>query len=212
MADNVTTTHDAPRPEGAQTTPVQPEGTGPRQEPGGRTYTEAEIGRLLAAERERIRNQYADYDQLKGQLTELQGTLQDKDKTLEQKEQALGEFQQLQAQWEEERAVRDLRDQVIEQARAAGFRVPTDAYALLDMAEATAEPDKIGQLVAKLAEDRPDLLGQRVPGTGATQPRRSGQPEGETREQRLQRLGLRPGASALFEGGGVMTPPGFEEA
>ena len=176
-------------------------------------YTDEEIGRLMASERERIRGQFADYEELKTQRAELTETLADTNATLAEKETAISEFAAKEAGWETERATAALRQVIVEAATAAGFRVPTDAYALIDRELATAKPEDVKELVAALADSRADLLGElgpSVPGTGATQPRRSGQPDGETREQKLTRLGLATGGNQIFEGGGVILPPGME--
>ncbi len=198
-------------PNGNPGTDPQPGGGTEGQEP---KFTQAEVNRFIQQRLEREQAKYADYDELKTQLGELRQTLDDTKATVAEKEEAIGTFQIAQAQWEEERASRDLRDKIVEAARGAGFRYPEDAYDKLDLAEVTADPEKVSDFVTKLAEKRPDLLGKQVPGTGTTQPSRSGQTRAgaETKEEQLARLGIRPNVKVLERlGGQLILPPGFED-
>lgn len=190
-------------------TPGQGETQAPESTGGTKLFTQEELNRIVQERLARERAKYADYDKLKEQLEELQKVLQDKDKTIEEKEAALAEFQEKQAALEEEAATLKLRQQILSAATQLGFRYPTDAEKLLDWSQLTAEPEKVEEAVKKLAKERPDLLGTTVPPTGTTAPRRGTGTAGETEEERLARLGLRPGPINIWKsgpGGGVVFP------
>ena len=209
MADETTTTTNV-------TTTAPPNVPGDGIQPqGAATFTQEQVNAIVADRLRRERDKVSDYEEIKNLSDELKKSLDDSKATLDEKEAALAEFQDKQAQWEQELAARDLKDAIVEAGREAGFRVPSDAFALMDLAEAASDPEKVGELVAALAEARPDLLGtpSKPPATSATQPAMSRQPAPgeETDQQKRQRLGLAAGAKDLFGGGGVILPAGMEE-
>ena len=195
------------------TTPPNVPGDG-KQLQGVPVFTQAQVDAIVGERLRRDREKYSDYDELKKLSDDLKTALDDSKATLEQKEQAIADFQDAQAQWEVERAARDLRDSMMGAMREAGFTHPEQDYALLDFAQATEAPDKVGDQVAALAEARPDLVGgtPRPPATGATQPIMGRQPAPgeETYEQKLQRMGFAPGGAGFFAGGQLITPPDME--
>lgn len=188
-----------------------------------KTFTQAELDRILADRLKRQKEQFADYDQLKtareeldqikaGQLSE-QEKLQKKLETLEKKA-AEAEAKAL----EKERMAQEIliRSAILSEAAKLGFADPEDAYLLLGTKPALGEdgqPVGVAEAVAALAEKRPYLLRQgtnqqRIPAEPFNPSGPSG-PLKETDEQRRQRLYNKSGqvfdtAEAIKRGGGVV--------
>lgn len=117
--------------------------------------------------------------------------LSETDKLKAQVEQATKDREQALAKANE----RVIRSEVIAKAAALNFNDPTDAFALVDKSkfkvdEESGEVEGVEDALKMLAKAKPYMLKNKTPTLGPTNP--GGQNgQGETVEQKRQRLGLR---------------------
>src|SRR5690625_1118203 len=160
----------------------------PVEETKETTFTQAELDEIVAKRLERERKKYADYDDVKEQLTELEQAAEERRLAeLSEKERA----EELAKKYEQEKA--ELAEQLAEyqqkveqekvtnafivEAQAAGITYIEDALKLADLSEVTVEDGKVAgvkEAVGTLVEGRPYLLPQQE----TPKPREIGGPSG----------------------------------
>ena len=154
---------------------------------GDKTFTQAELDEIIANRIERERKKYADYDELKTQLSELEQAAEERRLAeLSEKERA----EELAKKYEQEKT--ELAEQLTElqrkverekvtnafivEAQAAGIVYIDDALKLADLTDVKVDGDAvtgIDVVVKELVESRPFLLPQEKP-----KPREIGAPSG----------------------------------
>ena len=208
----------APQPT-TGTDPVKTEGDTPR------TFTQEDLDKIVSERLERERRKlkedatkkYADYDDLKAKAAKYQ-EIENANKTEQEKaaerlaavEKRAQELEAQNARLAQERTEIVLRSAVITEATKQGFVDPSDAYAMLDIAQVeidkdSGEPKNLEKLLTVLAKAKPYLVRQQAQ-LSATNPA-VGHSDTETPEQRRSRLfgaGSTPIGTA--QGGGVFMP------
>ena len=194
------------------------------------TYTQDDLNKLLARERQKARRQrekaleaYADYDDLKTRAAKLD-EIEDAQKS--EQDRLLERMQKLEqdaanaiaqnARLEQERQAALVRADVTAQATRLNYLDPLDAYRLIDLDKIIGdEADDVSQAIQAqleaLAEAKPYLIRQasqatRQPAMSPANPPR-GQQAGETRaEQRGRLFGAGESPIGSGQGGGVRMP------
>lgn len=178
--------------------------------PTSRTFTQADIDRIVKERLERQRQQFADYDDLRQKAAKLD-ELEDAQKSeLEKLQERLAQEQKAREQLAAQHKEALVRMTVERLAAAQGFLDPSDAYRMLDVQSLSVndagEVEGAAEALKQLAEQKPYLL--RPQGQiGATNPARGGGQTGETDAERRARLLGGGGANPFVgEGGGVILP------
>lgn len=207
---NGTPTPDQPTAPGQP--PVQPE----------KTFTQAELDRLITERLKREKEKHADYDDLKKAADELKAIKESQLSETEKLTKRLAELETAKTQAETRARETLIRSAVISEAAKLNFNDPDDAYRLLDLS--TVKVDDTGKVegaieaVKALAESRKYLIKQ---SSGRPlepfDPAAAGGTLKETREQRMARL-YSGGGQQFFDaeaaqraGGGVIWPKGKPE-
>lgn len=183
-------------------------------EGGERTFTQADVDRLITERLRRKDEQYADYDQLKEQAQEWQKIQDAKKSELDKANERLETLQGENAALAQRYNDALVRNAVTTKAAMMGFADPMDAYRMVTLEnvqiDENGEAQGIDDLLKALSESKPYLLRQTTTGQiGATNPGR-GSGTQETREQRRARI-YGYGGDALSQdptklGGGVFVP------
>lgn len=121
------------------TTEVTTQVTTPPAQPAGKTFTQEELNRLLKEEKNKVRSQYADYDDLKTKAAKLaeieQANLSEAEKLqkqLDDARQAIARAEQARLDALETVKTSTIRAAVVSKAAELNFENPEDAYSLLD--------------------------------------------------------------------------------
>jgi hypothetical protein len=197
----------------------------PAPAPAEKTFTQADVDRMISERLGRQKQQYADYDSLKAAQAELDqlkaGQLSEQEKLQKQIEKLTQKAAEAEAKaLEKERLAQTtlIRSAVVSEAARLGFANPEDAYKLLDAPPAIGEDGKpagVAEAVAALAQSRPYLLKQgnqlpnRIPAQEPFNPAGPPGQQRETDEQKRKRLFNRGAqifdtADAERRGGGVI--------
>lgn len=134
-----------------------------------KSFSQADLDRIIEQRLKRERSRYADYDDLKTaakQLKELQDAeLSEKEKLekrIQELEDAATEAQQQAQSRELEINEKLIKAEVRLVAGTMGFSTPDDAYALAGLADVSVEEDGsvkgVKKALEKLAKDKPYLL------------------------------------------------------
>jgi hypothetical protein len=172
----------APTPDPA---PAPPEPTPtPAPEPTpGKTFTQAELDRVIADRLARQKAQFADYDELKAKADKLK-EIEDANKTELERAQQRAQELETQATEAAERAKRTaMRAAIVAEASKQGAVDPEDVFALLDKTKVTiGDDDQVtgaAEAVKDLLESKKHLVGPRSPGPGDGGPRTPAPAEGD---------------------------------
>ena len=166
-----------------------------------------------------IAERYGDYDDLKAAAAKL-AAIEDANKSETEKQlermtklsERAKELEDQNARLAQERQEALLRSAVITEATKQGFRDPSDAYRMLDLAKLElneqGEATNMAGALQELAEAKPYLLhdqqtGARLPATNPGHGRTVGESDAEKRA-RLTGIGASPIGSA--QGGGLFMP------
>lgn len=174
-----------------------------------KTFTQAELERIIAERLGRVKSQYADYDTLKAKAEQLEAA--NKSETEKAIERATKAEAALAA---EKKAA--ARATLIADAKVAaiGLKFKADKVEkVLRMIDITDDStsDSVRTALEALAKEMPELLDTPKPAgvyTGAANPARGETQDAETREQRLARL--RGGGTQFndwLSGASVVLPP-----
>lgn len=168
-----------------------------------KTFTETEVNDIVAKRLERERKKYADYDDIKAQLTELLAAEEEREKAqMSELERAEAEKA---AALKKAQEAEDARSKALEsanqrliraefalEAKSAGIEYVDDAFRLADLSKVTVDDDGnvlgVVDAVKTLVESKPYLIPQKAP----TQPKTIGDPtpsfdtEVKTLEQQLE--------------------------
>jgi hypothetical protein len=198
MADNESTPTGGP-----PAAPAVPPVTTPLPVEEGRTFTQADLDRIVKERLEREKGKYADYDDLKRASVEFKKL---KDAQLTEAERATKRIQELEAlQAEAETTARARELEVNERlikadvrvlAGQMGFASPDDAYHLADLANVKIDDGEVKgveKALQELAKAKPYLVGK---GGGAGSPpndpkRRGGTTEDEWVAEARRRYGIK---------------------
>lgn len=220
MSDEPTTPDGTPTPpnnEGRPETPTAPAAT-PAPE---KTFTQAELDKLISERLKREREKHADYDQLKAAADELAKIKESQLSETEKLTKKLAELEAAKTQAETRARETLIRSAVISEAAKLNFNDPQDAYRLIDVATLTiadsGKVDGVAEAVKTLAESRKYLLKSSNPALSTFNPASSGDGVKETDAQRRTRI--YGGGGSFFDagraeqqGGGVWWPKGKPES
>jgi len=154
------------------------DGGTPPSEDKERTFTQADIDRIVKERLTREQARFADYDGLKKAAEEL-SKLKEADLSEQEKlTKRIAELEQAQADWDAQAKAREmevnerlLRAEVRVLAAALNFIDPEEAWKLADLTDATfGEDGKIEGVkkpLEKLAKDKPHLIQQAASGGGS---------------------------------------------
>lgn len=191
MADEQTTTTDGQQP--GATTPTD----------GGKTFTQADLDRVVKERLERERGKYSDYDDLKAAAKKLKDLETSQLSETEKRDRKIQELESAKAKWEAEAETRErgvaervIRSEVRMVAGVMGFTSPDDAYHLAELAEVQLDNDGnvqgVEAALKKLAKDKPYLLKTAGgPGSPPNEPKKKGAAEDEWIAQAQQRYGIK---------------------
>lgn len=197
QAQAITGTDAGQQSEQAQATTTQAE----------RTFTQAELDKILSERISRERAKYADYDTLKTKAEQLEAAGKS------EVEKAIERAAKAEAALEKER-IAAKRATLTAEAKAAalGLKFKADkldrVLRLVDITD-DSTPETVAAALQTLSKEMPELLDK--PGavnTGAVNPARGSELPTETREQRLARLrGGGQGFSEWISGASVVYTP-----
>lgn len=166
MADKQTTTTDGQQP--GATTPID----------GGKTFTQAELDRVVKERLEWERGKYSDYDDLKAAAKKLKDLETSQLSETEKRDKRIQELEAAKQKWEAEAETRErgvaervIRSEVRMVAGVMGFASPDDAYHLAELTEVQLDGDGnvqgVEAALKKLAKDKPYLLKGATAGPGS---------------------------------------------
>lgn len=182
-----------------------PAGQTPPQDGGGKTFTQADLDRVVTERLERERKKYLDYEDLKkaaGRLKELEtAQLSETEKLkreLDEHKVKLSDAEARASARELEVTERLIRAEVRMMASAMGFANPDDAYALAGLAD--VKIDDAGNVqgvkgaLEKLAKEKPYLTRAAAAGPGSppNEPKgKKGSTEDEWVAEAQKRFGIK---------------------
>lgn len=216
MADEVPTTPNGTTPP-EPTTPPAPQAPAQPE----KTFTQAELDKLITERLKREREKHADYDQLKAAAEELAKIKESQLSETEKLQKRLAELEQAKAQAETQARETRIKSAIVAAAARLNFNDPIDAYQLVNRAliefDDAGEPKNADTLVKELAESRKYLIKSSNPALATFNPAGGGNGVTETDAQRRARLYsgggqqfFDPGRAAQ-QGGGLVWPKGKPE-
>lgn len=232
MADEVPTVDNGNTDPPAATPTPEPTGaTGqaappPAQPPTatGKTFTQEELNRLLKEEKNKVRSQFADYEDLKekaaklAEIEQAQMTEAEKlQKQLEAAQQAIAKAEQDRLAALETVKTSTIRSAVVSKAAELNFENPEDAYSLLDKTGLSlndaGQVEGVEAALKSLAETKKYLIKQQRASLEPFNPVGSGQQLQESDDKRRARIYGSGGSMfdagwAEQHGGGVVWPKG----
>lgn len=158
-----------PTPEDTGTVP----GEKPQEQEKERTFTQAELNKLLADEKRKAKEKYTDYDALKERAAKWAEYEESQKSELQKLTDALEAEKQKAQQAEQARVEALLQVTITAAAVKAGFHDPADAFALVDRTRIKIDdPETVTAAVADLAKAKPHLVKGTPPppNPGATNP------------------------------------------
>lgn len=187
-----------------------PDGT-PPQGPGGgdKTFTQADVDRIINDRLARQKSQYADYEELKksaGRLKDLEtaqlSETEKRDKRIQELEAAAAEFEGKGRARDLEITERLVKAEVRIVASGMGFASPDDAYRLADLVEVKLDDQGavlgVQKALDKLMKDKPYLAKGGGPGAGSPANNPKGKPT--TEEQWVAEAQRRYGIKRVEQG------------
>lgn len=214
MAEETTNPNgdQAPTPEPTTAPPAAQ----PPAEPA-KTFTQADIDKIVRERLQRQKEQFADYDQYKAAADELAKIKESQLSETEKLTKRLAELEQAKTQAEATAKETLIRSAVVSEAAKLRFNDPEDAYRLADLsAVAIGESGKVEgalEAVKALAESRKYLIQNNNPALSTFNPAGAGGQAQETDAQKRARIYGGGGnyfdaGRAAEQGGGVIIPKG----
>jgi hypothetical protein len=213
MADDVTPP-TAPTPE---VPPTPPAAQPPAPE---KTFTQADLDKIVKERLQREREKYANFDELKAASDELAKIKESQLSETEKLTKKLAELETAKTQAETRTRETLIRSAVISEAAKLNFNDPEDAYRLIDVAglqlSDTGKVEGAAEAVKLLAESRKYLIKNSNPALSTFNPAGGGNALNETGAQKRARI--YGGGGNFFDpdratemGGGVFWPKGKPE-
>jgi len=185
------------------TPPIEPGASPPPAEGGEppKTFTQADIDRIVKERLAREQARYADYDDLKKAAGEYQKIKEAQLTETELLRKQLAEWQQKEADWNSEKATWQLEQneqllkaEVRVQAAGLSFIDPDEAYLLADLGEVEAEDRAKGvkKALEALAKAKPHLIKTAGgPGSPPNEPKRSKADQDAAIDAYAEKYGIR---------------------
>lgn len=200
-----------PTPDGTPT----PEPTTPAATPASeKTFTQADLDKIVKERLQREREKHADYDQLKAAADKLKAIEDAQLSETERTQKKLAEAEAARLAAENERDNTKYESAIIAEAAKLNFNDPNDAVLLVDRSQLKIVDGKVQgapEAVKSLAESRKYLLKSSNPALATFNPAGGGDGVTETDAQRRARLYSGGGnffdaGQAAQQGGGVVWP------
>lgn len=182
-----------------------PAGTPPAGGGGDKTFSQADLDRIVAERLSREQKKYADYEELKKSATELKKLQDAQLSETEKRDKRIKDLEAAQADWENKGRAREMeiterliRAEVRVLASGMGFTNPDDAYALAALGDVKIDDEGnvqgVQKALEKLAKDKPYLVGKGsgAPGSPPNNPKgKGGGGEEEWMAEAQKRYGIR---------------------